>query len=515
MAKQAKMVVDKAFSISKIDKRIYGSFIEHLGRAVYDGIYQPGHPLSNADGFRKDVIDLVKELDVPIVRYPGGNFVSNFYWEDSVGPVEERPHRLELAWRSLEKNEVGLHEFKKWADAANSEVMMAVNLGTRGITDACNLLEYCNHPGGTKYSDLRIKHGQKDPYGFKTWCLGNEMDGPWQIGHKTMDEYGRLAEETAKAMKLIDPSIEFVVCGSSNQEMPTFALWEDHVLSHTYDYVDYLSLHTYYGNRSDDSNDFLAKSDDMDEFIRTIIATCDYVKAKKRSKKNMYLSFDEWNVWYHSNAVDNDITENHPWQVAPPLLEDIYNFEHPDVFNILLQVLDDGHITDAQGRKVDFKQTIIIMTSNAGAQAIMEPKRLGFMSDNDEKKDYERMKGGVMEEVRRIFKPEFLNRIDDIMVFHVLNKEDIRKIVTLLLKTLEKRCAEQMEIHLTVTNAVKDFIAEKGSDNKYGARPLRRAIQSKIEDALANEILEGRVKRGDSVQVKLHKNEIAFEVKKQ
>ena len=188
---------------------------------------------------------------------------------------------------------------------------------------------------------------------------------------------------------------------------------------------------------------------------------------------------------------------------------------HPDVFNVLLQVLDDGHITDAQGRKVDFKQTIIIMTSNAGAQAIMEPKRLGFMSDNDEKKDYERMKGGVMEEVRRIFKPEFLNRIDDIMVFHVLNKEDIRKIVTLLLKTLEKRCAEQMEIHLTVTNAVKDFIAEKGSDNKYGARPLRRAIQSKIEDALANEILEGRVKRGDSVQVKLHKNEIAFEVKKQ
>ena len=186
MAKQAKMVVDKAFSISKIDKRIYGSFIEHLGRAVYDGIYQPGHPLSNADGFRKDVIDLVKELDVPIVRYPGGNFVSNFYWEDSVGPVEERPHRLELAWRSLEKNEVGLHEFKKWADAANSEVMMAVNLGTRGITDACNLLEYCNHPGGTKYSDLRIKHGQKDPYGFKPGAL--EMK--WTVHADRSQDYG-------------------------------------------------------------------------------------------------------------------------------------------------------------------------------------------------------------------------------------------------------------------------------------------------------------------------------------
>lgn len=339
MAKQAKMIIDKAFKISEVDKRVYGSFIEHLGRAVYDGIYQPGHPLSDENGFRKDVIELVKELDVPLVRYPGGNFVSNFFWEDSVGPVSERPSRLELAWRSLEKNEVGLHEFKKWADAANSEVMMAVNLGTRGIADACNLLEYCNHPGGSKYSDLRIRHGQREPYGFKTWCLGNEMDGPWQIGHKTMDEYGRLAEETAKAMKLIDPSIEFVVCGSSNRQMPTYAQWENHVLTHTYDYVDYLSLHTYYGNRSNNSVDFLAKSDDMDYFIKEIIATCDYVKAKKRAKKNINLSFDEWNVWYHSNAEDDDIMNNKPWQVAPKLLEDIYNFEDALLVGLMLIVL--------------------------------------------------------------------------------------------------------------------------------------------------------------------------------
>lgn len=339
MAGKAKMVVDKAFSIAQIDKRIYGSFIEHLGRAVYDGIYQPGHPLSNADGFRKDVIELVKELDVPLVRYPGGNFVSNFYWEDSVGPVEERPHRLDLAWRTLETNQVGLHEFSKWAKEANSEVMMALNLGTRGISDACNLLEYCNHPSGTKYSDLRIKHGQKEPYGFKTWCLGNEMDGPWQIGHKTADEYGRLAEETAKAMKIIDDSIEFVVCGSSNRAMPTYAEWEATVLDHTYDYVDYLSLHTYYGNRSGNSNDFLAKSDDMDYFIKEIISTCDYVKAKKRSKKDMYLSFDEWNVWYHSNADDDDIMKNRPWGVAPRLLEDIYNFEDALLVGLMLIVL--------------------------------------------------------------------------------------------------------------------------------------------------------------------------------
>ena len=339
MSRKAKMVLDKEFQIAPIDKRIYGSFIEHLGRAVYEGIYQPGHPSADEDGFRKDVMELVKELDVPIIRYPGGNFVSNFFWEDSVGPVEERPHRLELAWRSLEKNEIGLNEFSKWAKKVNSDVMMAVNLGTRGIADACNLLEYCNHPSGTKYSDLRIKHGVKDPHNIKVWCLGNEMDGPWQIGHKTMEEYGRLAEETAKAMRLIDPDIELVSCGSSNLDMPTFPDWEAVTLSHTYDYVDYISMHQYYGNRDNDSNDFLAQSDDMDTFIRTVIATCDYVKAKKRSKKVMNLSFDEWNVWFHSNAADDDITENHPWQVAPPMLEDIYNFEDSLLVGLMLITL--------------------------------------------------------------------------------------------------------------------------------------------------------------------------------
>lgn len=337
--KKAKMIIDKDFSIATIDKRIYGSFIEHLGRAVYDGIYCPEHESADELGFRKDIIELVKELDVPIIRYPGGNFVSNFYWEDSVGPVNERPKRLELAWRSLEENKVGLNEFAKWAKDANSEVMMAINLGTRGVSDACNLLEYCNHESGTLYSDLRIKHGVKAPHRIKTWCLGNEMDGPWQIGHKTMKEYGRLAEETARAMKLIDPEIELVSCGSSSLQMPTFPKWESTTLEHTYEHVDYISLHQYYGNQANDTADFLAKSDDMDEFIRTVIATCDYVKAKKRGKKDINLSFDEWNVWYHSNAADDDITKNHPWQVAPPMLEDIYTFEDALLVGLMLITL--------------------------------------------------------------------------------------------------------------------------------------------------------------------------------
>ncbi|WEG14964.1 alpha-N-arabinofuranosidase [Pullulanibacillus sp. KACC 23026] len=318
------MVLDKQYKIAEVDKRIYGSFIEHLGRAVYGGIYDPTHPDADEDGFRKDVIDLVNELKLPIVRYPGGNMVSAYNWEDGVGPKELRPRRLELAWRTIETNEVGTNEFMKWANKVNAEVMMAVNLGTRGIDAARHLIEYCNHPSGTYYSDLRIKHGFKEPHRIKTWCLGNEMDGPWQVGHKTADEYGRLALETAKAMRLVDPTIELVACGSSNSDMPTFPEWEATVLDHTYEAVDYISLHQYYGNRSDDTANYLAKSMVMDDFIKTVIATCDYVKAKKRSKKTMNLSFDEWNVWYHSNDQDRQIE---PWEIAPPQLEDIYNFE--------------------------------------------------------------------------------------------------------------------------------------------------------------------------------------------
>ncbi|MEX1031084.1 MAG: alpha-N-arabinofuranosidase [Paenibacillaceae bacterium] len=321
---KAKMVIDKEYKIAEVDPRIYGSFIEHLGRAVYGGIYEPGHPLADEQGFRQDVLDLVKELNVPIVRYPGGNMVSAYNWEDGVGPLADRPRRLELAWRTIETNEMGTNEFVDWAKKAKSQVMMAVNLGTRGIDAARNLLEYCNHPSGTYYSDLRKSHGYKQPHNIKTWCLGNEMDGPWQVGHKTMDEYGRLALETAKAMRLVDPTIELVACGSSNSSMPTFPHWEATVLEHTYEAVDYISLHQYYGNHENDSANFLAKSLEMDRFINTIISTCDYVKAKTRSKKTLNLSFDEWNVWYHSNDADRKIE---PWTVAPPQLEDVYNFE--------------------------------------------------------------------------------------------------------------------------------------------------------------------------------------------
>ncbi|WP_053363444.1 alpha-N-arabinofuranosidase [Bacillus sp. FJAT-27251] len=320
----AKMILDKNFQIAKVDDRIYGSFIEHLGRAVYGGIYEPGHPDADEQGFRKDVIDLVKGLQVPIIRYPGGNMVSAYNWEDGVGPKEERPRRLELAWKTIETNEIGTNEFADWAKKVNAEVMMAVNLGTRGIDAARNLLEYTNHPGGTYWSDLRKSHGYEKPHKIKTWCLGNEMDGPWQVGHKTAYEYGRIAQETAKAMRRVDPDIELVACGSSNTSMATFPEYEATTLDIAYEQVDYISLHQYYGNYNNDPANYLAKNMDMDHFIKTVISTCDYIKAKHRSKKTINLSFDEWNVWYHSRESDKNIEA---WTIAPPQLEDHYNFE--------------------------------------------------------------------------------------------------------------------------------------------------------------------------------------------
>ncbi|BBH22783.1 intracellular exo-alpha-(1-_5)-L-arabinofuranosidase 1 [Paenibacillus baekrokdamisoli] len=324
MSTKAKMIVDKDFTIGEVDKRIYGSFIEHLGRAVYGGIYEPEHPEADEQGFRSDVIELVKGLDVPIVRYPGGNFVSGYNWEDGVGPLAQRPRRLELAWRTIEPNLFGFNEFIDWCRKTGTEAMMAVNLGTRGPEEARQLLEYSNHPSGTYWSDLRIQHGYKQPHNIKTWCLGNEMDGPWQIGAKTATEYGRIAAETAKVMKWVDSTIELVACGSSSIGMPTFPEWESTVLDLSYNEVDYISLHTYYGNRDSDTPNFLAQSMGMDSFIHTVIATCDYIQAKKRSKKKINLSFDEWNVWYHSNEADSKID---PWSIAPPQLEDIYNHE--------------------------------------------------------------------------------------------------------------------------------------------------------------------------------------------
>jgi alpha-N-arabinofuranosidase len=332
----ARIVVDTDFRIGEIDPRLYGAFVEHLGRAVYGGIYEPGHATADELGFRGDVLALVRELGVPLVRYPGGNFVSGYDWRDGIGAIAERPRRLDLAWMSTETNEVGVNEFAAWAKRAGAEVNLVVNLGAGGIDEARQLVEYCNHPGGTYWSDLRRAYGVAAPYGIKTWCLGNEMDALWQMGHKTADEYGRLACQSAIAMKWVDASIELVACGSSHPQMATFPQWEMTVLDHVYEYVDYLSLHFYARKTGDDLGTFLAQSLAMDAQIATVAAACDVVRAKKRHPKTLPLSFDEWNVWYHSREEDRALLREQPWQIAPPLCEEEYTLEDALVVGCLL-----------------------------------------------------------------------------------------------------------------------------------------------------------------------------------
>lgn len=316
-----RLVLDADFAIAPVERRLFGSFVEHMGRCVYTGIYEPGHPTADEHGLRGDVLALTRELGVTVVRYPGGNFVSGYDWQDGVGPVADRPTRLDLAWRSVEPNEFGLHEFVRWARLAGVEPMYAVNLGTRGVAEAAAIVEYANHPGGTAWSDLRRRNGAADPFGIRLWCLGNEMDGPWQVGQKTATEYGRLAAEAGKAMRLVDPTIELVACGSSNRAMPTFASWEAEVLDHAYDVSDYISLHTYY-ERAGDLEGYLYSNVDMDRFIDAVVAVADYVGARRRSPKRLRLSFDEWNAW---DQAANRARPPRDWEHAPRLIEDAYD----------------------------------------------------------------------------------------------------------------------------------------------------------------------------------------------
>jgi alpha-N-arabinofuranosidase len=320
------VLVDEQFAIGVSDRRLFGAFVEHLGRCVHGGLFEPGHPDADERGFRRDVLALVRELGPTIIRYPGGNFVSGYRWEDGVGPVEQRPRRLDLAWLSTEPNTFGTNEFIEWCRAAKVEPMLAVNLGTRGPDDARNMLEYCNHPGGTALSDLRRAHGFEQPHGVRFWCLGNEMDGPWQMGAKTPVEYGRIATEAAKMMRWIDPRIELAACGSSARNMATFGVWEDVVLEHCFDHVEFISLHTYLNNWAGDTAGYLASPDLMDSFIDEVVAIADAVAARRRSSKRIMLSFDEWNVWYRTRRSRQDrVKEN--WPVAPPILEEVYTME--------------------------------------------------------------------------------------------------------------------------------------------------------------------------------------------
>jgi alpha-N-arabinofuranosidase len=362
---KAKVTVHEQFRKGKVDDRFFGSFVEYLGRSIYGGIYDPGHPTANGQGFRRDVMDITRELRIPIIRYPGGNFVSTYNWEDGIGPVEKRPARLDLAWKAVETNRVGLHEFAQWAKEVSAEILMTVNLGTRGVAEALSLLEYCNHPRGSYWSDLRRKNGKEEPFNVRHWCLSNELDGVWQVGQKTAYEYGRLANETAKAMKLLDGTIKVCACGSSFRLMPTFLEWDQTVLDLCYDTIDYLSLHSYLRNAEKDPDTYLAESMEMEEMIDLTVKMCDCVKGRKRSARTIDISFDEWNVWPRAQEDDRFIN---PWRIAPPLLEETYTMEDAVAFGCMLNVL----FRHADRVKIACLSMLVnvfgpIMTENGGA----------------------------------------------------------------------------------------------------------------------------------------------------
>jgi len=323
--RQAQVQLDRNFAIGRVDPRLFGAFVEHLGRGVYGGLYEPGHPTAVERGFRRDVLDLVKELGVTIVRYPGGNFVSTYNWEDGVGPVDQRPKRLSYAWDSTEPNTFGTNEFIDWCRLAGVEPMLVVNLGTRGPRDAGHFVEYCNHPGGTTLSELRRTHGWDKPHGVKFWCLGSEMDSDRQTAVNSAEEYGRLALHAAKMMRWADDSIELAASGSSGLNRATYGYWDATVLEHAFDQVEWISLHAYLNNWKDDTPALLASADLIDAFIEGVIAVADAAAAKRRSSKRIMVSIDEWNVWYRTRRPFFRVRRG--WPVAPPLLEEVYSVE--------------------------------------------------------------------------------------------------------------------------------------------------------------------------------------------
>ncbi len=321
-AQNARIKIDIERTIGEVDSLIYGNFLEHLGRAVYGGAYDPNSPHANEKGFRTDVIQASKDLNVTLLRYPGGNFVSNYHWQDGVGPVEDRPNRMELAWHRLETNHFGTNEFMQFTRAIGAKPYFAVNMGTGTIEEAQRWVEYTNVESGPYYAQLRKKHGFEDPWNIKYWSLGNEMDGFWQIGHLNAEDYSKKARETAKVMRLTDPSIKLVAAGSSNFRPGADPMhWNRIVLDELKNVVDYIAIHMYVGNPDDNYYNFLSTPlvlEERTQLVRGLINEM-MAKADRGDRDPIYIAWDEWNIWYRARVGDSMTGER--------ALEEHYNLE--------------------------------------------------------------------------------------------------------------------------------------------------------------------------------------------
>ncbi len=294
--KKASLTLHPDYRIGEISPRLFGAFLEPIGSMVNGSMYNPKHPSADGQGMRRDFYEALKAAELPCVRLPGGNFVSGWQWKDSIGPLSQRKVRLDPAWFQFIPNEVGHDEYLQWAEKAGAEPIYTVNLATGTLQDAADCVEYTNFEGGTWWSDLRKKNGHSAPYGVKTWCLGNEMDGPWQIGSREKDPrgYGVMAHEASKLMKWIDPKIETVACVSSSPFLSHYPDWDMQVLEECYGTVDYISLHHYHSAPPDMPEALLAGCLAYEDYIRTEIALCDFLKTKLRTKKTMMLALDEY-----------------------------------------------------------------------------------------------------------------------------------------------------------------------------------------------------------------------------
>lgn len=461
----------------EIDSRLFGSFVEHMGAVVYTGIFEPTHPTATAEGFRGDVLELVKELRLGVVRYPGGNFTSGYDWKDTIGPVLERPTKIELAWQGLEPNSFGLNEFVEWKNQVNAEMIMTINLGTKGLNDAISIVEYCNFPKGTYWSDLRREHGFEEPHSIKLWCLGNELDGEWQIGTKTPEDYGKIARQASKVMKLVDDSIETILVGSSHPRLDSYPEWDRKVLMEAYDEVDFLAMHNYIDRNQDETLNvvdtrepddiatYLARSLDVDKQINEMISVCDYVKAVKRSKKTMNIAFDEWNV--HKQPEEPYVR----WQTGSPI--DKCHFDLAD--SLLFGAMGLSILRHAERVKISCQSllvnTIPLILTEEGGQAWVNPtyyvmKDLAMFGKGKLIEHSENVPVYHTEMFKNVPYQDFVI-VDDgegLNVF-VINKHEEPTEVNLDIEHRRSLCFEKVEHHVLTSENLEDKNTKNATNN--------------------------------------------------
>lgn len=469
----------------EIDSRLFGSFIEHMGAVVYDGIYEPDHPTATTEGFRGDVLKLVKDLNLGVVRYPGGNFTSGYDWKDTIGPATERPMKIELAWQGVEPNSFGLNEFIEWKNQIDAEMILTINLGTNGLRDAISIVEYCNFPKGTYWSDLRREHGFDEPHSIKLWCLGNELDGEWQIGTKTPEEYGKLACQASKVMKLVDDTIETILVGSSHPRLESYPEWDRKVLMEAYDEVDFLAMHNYIDRNQDETLNvvdtrepddiatYLARSLDVDKQIEEVISVCDYVKAVKRSQKTMNIAFDEWNV--HKQPEEPYVK----WQTGSPI--DKCHFDLAD--SLLFGSMGLAILRHAERVKISCQSllvnTIPLILTEKGGTAWLNPTyfimkdlaQFGRGKLIEHKEDVPKYQTELFKNVPYL---DFAI-VDDgegLNIF-VINKSEKTSEVNLDIEFSRSLCFAQVKHHILTSDNLED------KNNKYAAEMILPRLEMK------------------------------------